>query len=131
MRIGLAEQSVLTALGHAAFLTPPSKGNITIVIWLNSLVPTVEHLSISTLLNTFCVFGLGRHLFPSKRAIYLKLCAGCYGQKWLLVVRLLIGSSIVQVSGLDVLLLWKILFFTLSISIQVYINYYYYYYGET
>ena len=26
LRIGLAEQSVLTALAHAAFLTPPSKG---------------------------------------------------------------------------------------------------------
>ena len=26
LRIGLAEQSVLMALGHAAFLTPPSKG---------------------------------------------------------------------------------------------------------
>ena len=29
LRIGLAEQSVLTALAHAAFLTPPSKGNHT------------------------------------------------------------------------------------------------------
>lgn len=28
LRIGLAEQSVLTALGHAVFLTPPSKGTV-------------------------------------------------------------------------------------------------------
>ena len=28
LRIGLAEQSVLTALGHAVFLTPPNKGTV-------------------------------------------------------------------------------------------------------
>lgn len=28
LRIGLAEQSVLTALGHAVFLTPPCQGRL-------------------------------------------------------------------------------------------------------
>ena len=32
LRIGLAEQSVLTALGHAVLLTPPSKGNNDLLI---------------------------------------------------------------------------------------------------
>ena len=41
LRIGLAEQSVLTALGHAVLLTPPSKGNNDLLI--NEIFSSSHH----------------------------------------------------------------------------------------